>query len=373
MIKRYYDNLAEYLRDNGVLIIYGPRQVGKTTLLKKFLSATKLKYRFDTGEDLRVREAMGSSSVSSIKNFVGDNELVVIDEAQSIPNVGLGLKLMVDHIDKIKVIATGSSSFDLANKIGEPLVGRNLTLTLYPVAEMELAAERNRFDLESTLEERLIYGSYPEVIVAPTPAKKNTVENIMNSYLFKDVLNFDGLKKSKVLVDLVKLLALQVGNEVSINELAVSLGINARTVERYLDLLEKTFVIISLYSLRRNLRNEIRGKRKYYFYDNGIRNAIISQFNSLDKRSDVGALWENFLFMERLKKCSYHNIYANRYFWRTHQQKEIDLVEERDGHFFAFEFKYGQGKTGCPLEFSTAYPGSKFEVINKDNYFDFVI
>lgn len=373
MIKRYYDNLGEYLQDNKVLIIYGPRQVGKTTLLKKFLSATKLKYRFDTGEDLRVREAVSSSSISDLKNFVGDNELVVIDEAQSIPNVGLGLKLMVDHIDKLKVIATGSSSFDLANKVGEPLVGRSLILTLYPVAEMELAVERNRFDLESTLAERLIYGSYPEVITASAPAKKNIVENIMNSYLFKDVLNFDGIKKSKALVDLVKMLALQVGNEVSVNELATALGINARTVERYLDLLEKSFVLIPLYSFRRNLRNEIRSKRKYYFYDNGIRNAVISQFNSLSERNDIGALWENYLFMERMKKRSYRRIYANAYFWRTHQQKEIDLVEERDGRLFGYEFKWGEKKPHPPADWLKAYSNASYEVIDKSNFFEFII
>ena len=357
-----------------MLIVYGPRRVGKTTLLKELLENTSLKYRFDSGENIRVQEVLGSNDFEKIKEYVGNNELVAIDEAQQIPNVGMGLKIIVDQIPGVKVVVTGSSSFDLSSQVGEPLVGRKKTITLFPFAQTELVETYDFFDLDGRLEEFLIYGSYPDVFLAKTKQEKITFLNeIVDAYLLKDVLAFDGVKKSRTLVDLVKLLALQIGSEVSLGELAHKLSANSRTIEKYLDILEKGFVIVSLSALKRNLRSEIRDKKKYYFYDTGVRNALLSQFNEVSLRNDVGALWENFLFIERLKKCSYRSIFANRYFWRTYDQKELDLVEEYGGNFHAYEFKWRKEKAPVPKKFLEIYPQTTFEVINKNKYRDFVV
>jgi len=374
MIKRFFSPLGPLLEPNKVLIVYGPRRVGKTTLLAELLETTQLKYRFDSGENLRVQEVLSSSDFEKIKEYVGDNELIAIDEAQQIPGIGQGLKIIVDQIPGIKVVVTGSSSFDLFNQIGEPLVGRKKTITLYPFAQIELAEIYNKFDLKGRLEEFLVYGSYPNVFLAKTKQGKiESLNEIIDAYLLKDVLALDNVKKSKTLVDLVKLLALQIGSEVSLAELAKQLNSNARTIEKYLDILEKGFVIVSLGTLKRNLRSEIRGKKKYYFYDTGVRNALISQFNDVSLRNDIGALWENFLFIERLKKYAYRPLYANRYFWRTYDQKEIDLIEEYDGSFHAYEFKWKKSGASAPKNFIESYPTSSFEIINKDNYLDFII
>ena len=373
LFKRQYDNLTQFLSPNKVLVIYGPRRSGKTTILKNFLAKTKLKYRLDSGDNIQLRQILGSQDFSQIKNYASGYELIAIDEAQNIPNIGMGLKIIVDEIPGIKVIATGSSSFDLANKIGEPLTGRKRTIFLYPLSQMELSLDLNRFDLNQKLEEFLIFGSYPEIALLQDRNKKITaLEELVNSYLFRDILALDKIKKSKKLVDLVKLLAFQVGSEVSLNELSTQLSLNVRTTERYLDLLEKSFVIISLGSFRRNLRNEILGKRKYYFLDNGVRNGIISQFNGLENRDDVGALWENFIFTEMIKSASYKERYANRYFWRTYDQKEIDFIEEREGKLFAYEFKWND-KAKPPKEFLETYPNTEFKTINKENYLDFIL
>jgi len=373
MIKRFFSPIEPLLESNKVLIIYGPRRVGKTTLLQELLESTSLKYRFDSGENIRVQEVLGSCDFDKIKEYVGDNKLIAIDEAQQIPGIGMGLKIIVDQIPGIKIVVTGSSSFELFNQVGEPLVGRKRTVTLYPFAQVELKNTYNVFDLKGKLKEFLVFGSYPDVFLAKTKQEKTILLNeIVDSYLLRDVLALDDVKKSRTLVDLVKLLALQVGNDVSLSELAQQLNANVRTIEKYLDVLEKGFVIVSLSTLKRNLRNEIRGKRKYYFYDTGVRNAIISQFSDISLRNDVGALWENFLFIERLKKCSYQSTSANRYFWRTYDQKEIDLVEEREGKFFAYEFKWKKDKTKEPKEFLKNYVPSKFQVINKENYWIFL-
>ena len=373
LFKRQYDNLTPFLSPNKVLVIYGPRRSGKTTILKNFLAKTKLKYRLDSGDNIQLRQILGSQDFSQIKNYASGYELIAIDEAQNIPNIGMGLKIIVDEIPGIKVIATGSSSFDLANKIGEPLTGRKRTIFLYPLSQMELSLNLNRFDLNQKLEEFLIFGSYPEIALLQDRNKKITaLEELVNSYLFRDILALDKIKKSKKLVDLVKLLAFQVGSEVSLNELSTQLSLNVRTTERYLDLLEKSFVIISLGSFRRNLRNEILGKRKYYFLDNGVRNGIISLFNGLENRDDVGALWENFIFTEMIKSASYKERYANRYFWRTYDQKEIDFIEEREGKLFAYEFKWND-KAKPPKEFLETYPNTEFKTINKENYLDFIL
>lgn len=371
-INRAFSQIEPLLKPNKVVVIYGPRRVGKTTLLNEFLKTTKLKYRLDSGENIRIQEILGSQDFKKIGEYIGGNELIAIDEAQNIKGIGLGLKIIVDNFPGIKVIATGSSSFDLAGQIGEPLVGRKTTINLYPFAQLELAQEQNAFDLKQKLEDFLLFGSYPNVYTAKTKDEKiGALNDIADSYLLKDVLAIDSVKKPKIIIDLVKMLALQIGSEVSLTELAQNLSVNLNTIAKYLDILEKGFVIISCGALRRNLRNEIRGKKKYYFYDNGVRNALLSQFNGLSLRNDTGALWENFIFTERLKTRAYKNIYANYYFWRTYQQKEIDLVEEYGGVLHGYEFKF-TGGAAKPKEFFEAYPQSTFEVINKENYLDFL-
>lgn len=374
MIKRFFSPLEPLLASNKVLVIYGPRRVGKTTLLRELLEATTLKYRYDSGENIRIQEVLGSSDFEKIREYVGDNQLVAIDEAQQMPHIGQGLKIIVDQIPGIKVVVTGSSSFDLFSRVGEPLVGRKRTLTLYPFAQMEISDAIGTYDTMNRLEEFLVYGSYPDVFLAETKAEKIRLLNeIVDSYLLRDVLALDDIKKSRVLVDLVKLLALQVGNEVSLTELANTLDVNIRTIEKYLDVLEKGFVIASLGALKRNLRNEIRGKKKYYFYDTGVRNALLSQFNGVSERNDIGALWENFLFIERLKTRSYLARYASQYFWRTYEQKEIDLIEEYDGAFHAYEFKWTKSRVPYPKKFLESYKQSSFEVITRENYWDFLV
>lgn len=374
MLTRAYENLEKFLKTNKVLIIYGPRQTGKTTFLNNYLKTTPWKYKLDSGENLETQQILSSQRFSQILPYAEGYQLLAIDEAQHIPGIGLALKILVDQVPKIRIIATGSSSFDLANQIGEPLVGREITINLYPLSQLELLKEYNPFELKQKLEEFLIFGGYPEVLSAKSrPQKERILTGIVNSYLFKDILSFDRVKNSLPLTNLAKLLAFQIGGEVSLNELSRNVGIDVKTVGRYLDLLEKAFVIKSLTGLRRNLRQEVLEKRKYYFLDNGIRNALISQFNLLDKRNDLGQLWENFLFMERLKKRQIKSLSANIYFWRTHEGQEIDYVEERDGNYFAYEFKWSKKeRVRSPKLWSENYPQAKFSVVTPENYLDFI-
>lgn len=374
MFTRFYQDLNSYLKPNKVLIIYGPRRVGKTVLLEQFLAKTTLKYRLDKGDDLGIQEILGSQSIDLIQRYARDYDLIAIDEAQYIPNVGMGLKILVDNIPGIKVIATGSASFDLSNKVGEPLTGRLISLHLYPIAQLELSGQYTRFELEEKREEFLIYGSYPDILTKPSYEEKiDYLRELTNSYLLKDILALEKVKSPKVLMDLLRLLAFQIGSEVSLTELATNLGIDYKTVARYLDLLEKGFVLINLRGLSRNLRKEISKKSKYYFYDTGVRNAVISNFNPLNLRDDIGKLWENFLVVERIKKQGYHKIYANNYFWRTWDQKEVDFVEERDGRLFGYELKYSEGKGKIPSDFLSAYPNAEVQIITSGNYLDFII
>lgn len=374
MFIRIYDNLEPYLKPNKVLIIYGPRRVGKTVLLDNFLNTTKLRVKKGNGDDLEVQTVFSSQSIKVIKRYCEGYELIAIDEAQKIPNVGMGLKILVDNVPNIKVIATGSASFDLSNKVGEPLTGRYIKLQLYPIAQLELLKYYNTFELSQKKDEFLILGSYPEVLTAPTYEEKTTyLRSLVNSYLLKDILELERVKGSKILLDLLRLIAFQIGSEVSLTELATHLGIDYKTVARYLDLLEKTFVLINLRGLSRNLRKEIYKKSKYYFLDNGVRNGVISNFNPLNLRDDVGKLWENFLVSERIKKQAYRNIFANNYFWRTWDQKEIDFVEEREGKLFGFEFKYSPSKVKVPKAFLSAYSNAQVQVITADNYLEFII
>ena len=373
MIKRCY-NLEKLIKPGKVLIIYGPRRVGKTTLLNDFLSKTKLKYKLDSGDSIKVQQILSSQDFYQIKEYVSGYELIAIDEAQQIPNIGLGLKILVDQMPKLKIIATGSSSFDLAQKLGEPLVGRKRTIILFPFSQTELLEKYNKFELKQNLEDFLVFGSYPEIIIAKTRKEKiNSLNELVNSYLLKDVFNLERIKGSKQIIDLLKLLSFQVGNEVSINELATQIRLDVKTIDKYLDILEKAFVLKRLGALSRNLRKEISSKAKYYFYDNGVRNGIISQFNGLDDRNDVGFLFENFVVMERLKKQEYSNsLFANNYFWRTYDKKEIDFIEERGGKLFGYEIKWKDKKIKAPADWLSAYPNSEFSVISPDNYLEFI-
>ena len=375
MFTRDYEPLDQYMQTGKVLLIYGPRRVGKTTLLHKYLQDTPLKYKLDSGDNIRTQHILGSQLFDEILPYAEGYELLAIDEAQNIPNIGMGLKILVDQRPDLKIIVTGSSSFELAGQVGEPLTGRKRTLTLYPLAQSEFLATHNRFELRENLEEFLIFGSYPEVAMAKTrQAKIDANMEIADSYLVKDILAFDRVQNSKALLDLLKLLAFQVGSQVSLSELGTQLGMNYKTISRYLDLLEKAFVIVRVGGFSRNLRGEITKKAKYYFMDNGIRNALIAQFNPLAYRNDIGQLWENFIFMERLKHRKYRAIYANRYFWRTYDQQEIDLVEERDGRLHGYEIKWSvKKKVKPPKNWHSAYPESDFRVITPDNYQDFVL
>ncbi len=372
-IPRFYDQLDKYLKKNKTLIFYGPRQVGKTTLIKNYLKNTKLKYRLDNGENISVQEVLSSQNFDLIKEYCHGYQLIVIDEAQKILNIGLGLKIIVDNIPDIYIIATGSSSFELSGQIGEPLTGRKTTKILYPLSQLELSKIKNNFELKNNLSDYLIFGSYPETLTQKgKKAKIAILDELVNSYLLKDILQLEKVKGAKILLNLLRLVAFQVGSEVSYNELATNLRIDVKTVARYLDLFEKSFILFNLRGYSRNLRTEVVKKSKYYFYDNGIRNAIISNFNPVEKRNDLGALWENFLVIERLKIQSYKKLYSNNYFWRTWDKKEIDWIEEREGNLYAFEFKYQKLRKNNFLDFKSTYPKSQYKTITKDNYLDFI-
>ena len=360
-----------------MIVIYGPRRVGKTTLVNKFLKNTHLKYKLESGDSLVVAEILSSQSFDKINQFAAGYDLIVIDEAQRIKQVGLGLKILVDNNPKIKVIITGSSSLSLSYKVGEPLVGRMFDYILYPVSQLEFKKDMNQFELKQKKEDFLIFGSYPEVIEAKTSEEKAKIlTGIASSYLLRDIIELEKVGDVKILFDLLKLVAFQIGSEVSLTELGSNLGIDKKTVARYLWLLEQSFILYNLRGFSRNLRKEISKKSKYYFYDNGIRNAVINNFNDLSTRNDVGALWENFLAVERLKKQEYIHTGPkyNNYFWRTWDRKEVDWVEMRGGKLFGYEFKWKEGKPskskGAWLK--TYKNEAEFNVINTENYLDFI-
>lgn len=365
-------SIKDHLQANKVVVIYGSRQVGKTTLINDILKDIKEKYLFLSGED-RKNKWLSSQSIDILKENIANNKLLVIDEAQKLDNIDLNLKLIVDHIKNIKVLVTGSSSFDLSNQVGEPLVGRKWQFNLYPISQLELNKIEEKFETKSNLNNRLVYGSFPEVIVNnDISQKKEILNSLVDNYLFNDLLQYNQIKKSDKILDLLKLLCWQIGKEVSLTELANNLDLNSRTVEKYLDLLEKVFVIKKINGFSRNLRKEITKNSRYYFYDNGIRNAIINNFNQIENRNDLGDLWENYLFIERLKKQEYKKIYSNNYFWRTYDKKEIDFVEERDGKLYGYEFKWSAKKTKKPTEWLKTYKEAQYEVIGQDNYLDFI-
>ncbi|GEC70718.1 hypothetical protein SAMN05443543_102346 [Flavobacterium flevense] len=361
---------------NKVLILLGARRVGKTAFIKNYLSAIpKEDYLQLNGEDIHDADLLKERSVANYKRLLANVKVLVIDEAQNIPEIGLILKLIVDSIEDIKIIATGSSVFDLSNKLGEPLVGRKNTIYLFPLAQIEFNKYENFKETTQKLEERLLFGSYPELEQYPDWNDKiNYLKEIVNSYLLKDILVYEGIKQSNKILDLLKLIAFQLGQEVSLQELARQLGISKNTVESYLDLLSKVFVVYKVPGFSRNLRKEITKSNRWYFYDNGIRNAIIANFSRLDSRTDVGALWENYLASERIKFQNYTQKTITNYFWRTYDQQELDWLEEENGVLHGYEFKWNENrKAKIPTAFAKAYPEASFEVINKGNYLDFIV
>ena len=356
-----------------VVVLLGPRQVGKTTLLRDILAKEQAPFLLVAGEDRATQTWLGSQSIETLRQNIGQYQLLVVDEAQHVPNIGLNLKLIVDHLPHVRVLATGSSSFDLSNQTGEPLVGRKWEFELYPVSQLELAATEALFHTEERLPQRLIYGNYPEIVTTVGLSdKRELLNNIVNGYLYKDLLMFEEIRKSQKIIEILSLLAFQIGNLVSVHEISKAIGMNARTVDKYLDLLEKVFVIKRLGGYSRNLRKEISKSSKYYFWDNGIRNAIINNFNELSLRNDVGALWENYLITERLKKQRYTKLFSNNYFWRTYDQKEVDFVEERDGRLYGFEFKWSNPTSKTPDLWLETYPEASFEVIHRGDYLSFI-
>ncbi|HBF89274.1 MAG TPA: ATPase [Bacteroidales bacterium] len=360
---------------NKVMVLLGARRVGKTSFLENFIKDNISEPVLElNGEDISTSEVLSQRSVENYKRLLGKKNILIIDEAQKIPNIGQILKLMVDNIDGIKIIATGSSMFDLSNQLGEPLTGRKVTFNLYPLAQMEYSEEENLIQTKSKLEERLIYGSYPELIHYDSNEEKSAyLKDLVNSYLLKDILEYDGIKSSSKMINLLRLVAFQIGKEVSLEELGKQLGLSRNTVEKYLDLLEKVFVIYKVSGFSRNLRKEITKTSRWYFFDNGIRNTLIANFNPIILRNDVGELWENYILSERIKYQNYTGMIVNNYFWRTYSQQEIDWIEEREGNLFAYEIKWRiNKKVKIPKEWKDTYSQSQFLVITPENYFDFI-
>lgn len=363
------------LLPNKVLILLGARRVGKTELIRTYLKTIPQEsYLQLNGEDIQDAHLLNERSVSNYKRLLNGIDLLVIDEAHVIPDIGLKLKLIVDSIDHIKVIATGSSVFDLSNNLGEPLVGRKNTLYLFPLSQIEFSQFENYKITTEHLEQRLIFGSYPELEKYDDwDDKKDYLYEIINSYLLKDILTYEGIKHSRKIYNLLRLLAFQVGKEVNIQEIANALQIAKNTVVNYMDLLSKVFVIYKVEGFSRNLRKEITKSSRWYFWDNGIRNALIENFNRLDFRNDTGELWENYLASERIKKQHYQKFKVNNYFWRTYDQQELDWLEVNGDQLSAFEFKWNDNKkVKIPGAFAKAYPKANFQLINRDNYLDFI-
>lgn len=364
--------IEKWLFKEKVLVIYGARQVGKTTLSQEIIKPFGKDSRYINCEFQESKDFLSVPSPEKLKSYLGNYKIIVLDEAQKIENIGLILKIMVDNMPHIQIIATGSSSFDLSNKISEPLTGRAIQFTLYPLSISEIKEQHDNLAIQERLEPIMTLGLYPGIFDKPREEAIEKLRSIANNYLYKDIYELENIKKPALLTSLLQLLALQTGNEVSVGELANRLNTTAKTVERYMDLLEKTFVIFRLRAFSRNLRNEIGSTFKVFFYDLGIRNNIINNTNQLSLRTDTDGMWENFCIIERMKKNHNHRIFPNVYFWRTYTQKEIDYIEERDGVLSAFEIKWGESSAKKPQEFLDTYANSRFEVINRNNYFDFV-
>lgn len=365
-----YQKALEKIGSGKAIIILGPRQSGKTTLLREIASNSGKRFKWLNCDTAEVREALTTTNPERLRRLVVDTEMLFIDEAQRVRDIGITLKIFTDQIREVQLVVSGSSAFELSNIINEPLTGRKWEYLLLPLTTEEMVAQNGYLEESLQLHNRLLYGMYPDVVTKPGQ-EQELLANLSVNYLYKDVFTFQDVRRPELLEKLLKGLALQIGSEVSFQELARFIESDQATVQRYLDLLEKTFIVFRQMSFSRNLRNELKRSRKIYFYDNGIRNALIGNFNPLANRTDVGALWENFMVSERIKRNRHHKLFCNEYFWRTTEQQEIDYIEEYDGRLFAYEFKWNPTKAvRAPKTFLNAYPEATFQTIHPKNYLD---
>lgn len=374
MIKRILENKIVSLLGSGkAIIIMGARQVGKSTLLDTIFRDKK-DILWMTGDDLDIQELFSQMTSTRLKALLGTTKILIIDEAQRIPDIGLRLKLITDQIKGVQVIATGSSSFELASRVNESLAGRKREFRMYPVSFSEMVSNTNLLEELRLIPHRMVYGYYPEVVSNPGN-EPVILKELSDSFLYKDILSFESINKPDKVVRLLKALAFQIGSQVSYNEVAQLVGLDSKTVERYIDILEKSYIIFRLGSFSRNLRNELKSSRKIYFWDLGIRNLLIGNLSQIENRTDAGALWENFIIAERLKRNSYNGSIAQYWFWRTQQQKEIDYLEEANGQLDAYEFKWNDKKANVrvPESFTKAYPEATFHVITPKNADEFLL
>jgi predicted AAA+ superfamily ATPase len=373
MIERKLDKIIKKQLFKGkVIVIVGPRQVGKTTLLGELVRKSDKRVLALNCDEPEVQTMLTNTNVAKLRAIIGNNELLVIDEAQKVDNIGLTLKLIVDNIKSVQVVASGSSAFELRNRLNEPLTGRKFEYQMFPISSSEIIDTFGLMEERRTLENRLVYGSYPDIVMHPEEARQYLTD-LAQSYLYKDTLSLDSIRKPQLLDKLLQALAFQIGSEVSTNELARTLQTDGKTIDKYIDLLEKCYVVFRLGGLSRNLRTELKRAKKIYFYDNGVRNAIIQQFAPVNLRDDIGALWENFFIAERMKRNHYSGYYCNRYFWRTTLQQEIDLIEESDGAMTAFEMKWNPTKKVLfSKSFTDAYNVKETVVITPDNYMEYL-
>lgn len=366
-------NFIDLLQPNKALILFGARRIGKTMFLKNLLPKLNEKYLMLNGEDVSTTEMIERRSAEYYKQILGDTKILIIDEAQRIQDISLKVKLMLDEIEGLKVILSGSSALDLGNNIGEPLVGRKYDIRMFALSEFEYSQNENTKEKLENIRERLVLGNYPELShIVSRKVKIRYLEEIKNSYLLKDILVLDGLRNSSKILNLLRLIAFQIGSEVSYQELASQLGMSKNTVEKYLDLLAKVFVLFKLEGYSKNLRKEVSKNSKWYFYDNGIRNAVIGNYLPLDQRDDVGKLWENYMIMERIKHNQMREENVDLYFWRTYDHQEIDLVEHINGKLSGYEFKWMSKATKAPAAWLKAYPDADYQVIDSSNFFKFV-
>jgi predicted AAA+ superfamily ATPase len=373
MVKRLLEeNILAKLNKEKAIILLGPRQVGKTTLLKAlFKNSTETIWL--NADEIDVQALFANISAKRLEAIIGNKKVIIIDEAQRIPAIGLRMKLITDQMPEVQLIATGSSAFELSNKLNEPLTGRKWEFKMYPISFQEMANHHGLLDEMRLLPHRLIYGYYPDVVNHPG-TEKEILRQLSDSYLYKDILLIDQIKKPAALVKLLQALAFQVGSQVSYNELAQLCGLDGKTIEKYMMLLEQSYIIFRLTSFSRNLRNELKKSRKIYFYDNGIRNALIANFNQIENRTDIGALWENYLVAERVKHLAYQQKWVNHWFWRTTEQQEIDYLEEVDGKLTAYEFKWNpSAKLTIPNSFKQAYPSAEIKIIHRGNFEQFLV
>ena len=373
MVERHIQSsIQSQLGGGKAIVIMGARQVGKSTLLRQMLGERQ-DVIWMNGDELDIQELFSNMTSTRIRAILGSKRLLVIDEAQRISDIGLRLKLITDQVPDVQVIATGSSSFELASKVNESLTGRKREFRMYPLTFGEMVQHTQFLDEVRMIPHRMVYGYYPEVVCNPGD-ERAILKELSDSYLYKDILSLDSINKPDKLVRLLKALALQIGSQVSYNEIGTLIGLDSKTVERYVDILEKSFIVFRLGTFSRNLRNELKASRKIYFWDLGIRNAIIGNLAQIENRTDAGELWENFVIAERMKRNAYKCSFAQSYFWRTRQQHEIDYLEEEDGILYAFEFKWNLRKANvkCPESFKTAYPEAVYKVITPENIEEFL-